>query len=161
MSGIFNGSQGLPDWAPGYVPPQTSVASPTVDVNAGSQFALPTVNPGVFGLANMSSANLATGNGGGGLFSNIQWLGNSATGQQGAAGTAIGAASALMNGYLGFKQLSLAKDTLAQNKRQFDLNFGAQQKMTNSRLMDRQNARVAANSTAYQDTSSYMKQYGI
>lgn len=81
-------------------------------------------------------------------------------GQQGWGGMALGAASGLFNGFLGMQQLGVAKDTLAQNKRQFDLNFGAQQKMTNSRLADRQATRVAS---GYSNTSvnDYMKQYGI
>lgn len=76
-------------------------------------------------------------------------------------GMALGAASGLMNGYTGLQQLSLFKDQLAQSKKQFDLNFGAQQKLTNSRLADRQAARVAANPTAYESVGSYMAKNGI
>lgn len=100
----------------------------------------------------------------GGMFKDINWLNKTDKNgmvQQGALSPMIGAGSALMNGILGFKQYGLAKETLAQNKRQFDLNFGAQQKMTNSRLADRQAARVAANPGAYTAVGDYMKQYGI
>lgn len=76
-------------------------------------------------------------------------------------GMALGAASGLMNGYLGLQQLGIAKDSLAQSKRQFELNFGAQQKLTNSRLEDRQAARVAAGGSAYQSVGDYMKKNGI
>lgn len=80
---------------------------------------------------------------------------------QGLFDMGLGAAQGLMGSYLGFQNLGIAKDTLAQNKRQFDLNFGAQQKTTNARMADRQAARVAANPTAYQSVSDYMKGNGI
>jgi hypothetical protein len=76
-------------------------------------------------------------------------------------GLALGAANGLMNGFMGMKQLGVAKDQLAQSKRQFDINFGAQKKLTNSRLEDRQAARVASNPGAYQSVGDYMKKNGI
>lgn len=82
-------------------------------------------------------------------------------GQQGWGGLALGAASGLMNGFIGLQQLGVAKKTLAQNERQFNLNFGAQQKMTNSRLADRQATRVASGMPGATAVSDYMKQYGI
>lgn len=80
---------------------------------------------------------------------------------QGWGSPALGAASGLLNGYLGFQQLKLAKDAAAQNKRQFEMNYAAQTKTTNAALEDRQRARVASNSSAYQSVGDYMKQYGI
>lgn len=80
---------------------------------------------------------------------------------QGYGGLALGAASGLFNGWLGMQQYGLAKDTLAQNKKQFDLNFAAQQKTTNARLEDQQRARVASNPGAYQSVGDYMKKYGV
>lgn len=80
---------------------------------------------------------------------------------QGLFDMGLGAAQGLMGSYLGFQNLGIAKDTLAQNKRQFDLNFGAQQKLTNSRLADRQAARIAANPTAYTPVAEYMAKNGI
>lgn len=80
---------------------------------------------------------------------------------QGWGGMALGAASGLMNGWLGLQQYGLAKDSLAQNKRQFQLNYDAQAKTTNARLEDQQRARIAANPTAYQSVGDYMKKYGI
>jgi len=56
---------------------------------------------------------------------------------------ALGVASGLMNGYMGMKNYGLAKETLANNKAQFERNFGAQAKITNSSLADRQDRRVA------------------
>ena len=74
---------------------------------------------------------------------------------------ALNLASGLTNAFFGQKQYQLAKDTLDQNKKQFQLNFDAQRKTTNSALADRQASRVAANPGAYQSVGDYMKQYGI
>lgn len=74
---------------------------------------------------------------------------------------ALGVASGLANTFLGYKQYQVAKDTLEQNKRAFNLNFDAQKKTTNAALADRQAARVASNPGAYQSVGDYMKQYGI
>jgi hypothetical protein len=80
---------------------------------------------------------------------------------QGLFDMGLGAAQGLLGAYLGFQNLGIAKDTLSQNKRAFDLNFNAQRNLTNSRLQDRQAARVAANPTAYQSVADYMKTNGI
>ena len=82
-------------------------------------------------------------------------------GNQGWGTTAMGAAGGLYNAWMGMKQYGLAKDTLDTNKQQFAQNFGAQQKMTNSRLEDRQAARVASNPGAYQSVGDYMKKNGV
>lgn len=76
-------------------------------------------------------------------------------------GLAVGAGSALLNTFMGMKQYGLAKDQLAQSKKQFNINFGAQQKLTNSRLEDRQAARIASNPGAYASVGDYMKKNGI
>lgn len=126
----------LPSW-------QTNVASP-----AGSYFGQMTPElPSTLGSAVS----------GGSMWDNF--LGK--PGQQGWGSLALGAASGLMNGFMGMKQLSLGKKTLEQNRRQFDLNFAAQQKMTNSRLEDRQRARNAGTPGFHMSTEDYMKKYGI
>lgn len=76
-------------------------------------------------------------------------------------GLALGAAQGLSDAYTGMQQLALAKKTLAANKEQFALNFGAQQRTTNAALEDRQRARVASNSGAYQSVGDYMNQNRI
>jgi hypothetical protein len=70
-------------------------------------------------------------------------------------------AQSLGNLWMGMQQYGLAKDTFNENKRQFGLNYDAQRKSTNSRLEDRQAARVASNPGAYQSISEYMKKNGI
>ena len=80
---------------------------------------------------------------------------------QGWGAPALGIASGLSSAWLGAKQYGLAKDQLAASKDQFNKNYAAQQKTTNSALADRQAARVASNPTAYASVGDYMKQYGI
>jgi len=81
--------------------------------------------------------------------------------QQGWGGLALGAASALGNSWMGMKQYGLAKDALKENKRQYEQNYAAQRTLTNSQLEDRQRARVASNSGAYQSVGDYMNQNRI
>lgn len=80
---------------------------------------------------------------------------------QGMAAPLIGGASALMSGIMGWKQYGLQKDALNQTKKEFDMNWGAQQKTMNSSMEDRQRARVASNPGAYQSVGDYMKKNGI
>lgn len=75
---------------------------------------------------------------------------------QGWGAPALGAVAGLGNAYMGMQQLNLAKETLANNKRQFDMNYGAQRTTTNAALEDRQKARVASNAGAYQSVGDYM-----
>ena len=76
-------------------------------------------------------------------------------------GLALGAATGIGGLYLGMQQYNLAKDALANNKAQFERNFAAQKTTTNAELEDRQRARVASNSGAYQSVGDYMSQNGI
>jgi hypothetical protein len=71
---------------------------------------------------------------------------------------AIQAVSGVANSYLGLKQYGLAKQSLKENKRQFNMNYGNQVKMTNTQMRDRQRARVASNPDSYQSVDDYMKQ---
>lgn len=112
----------------------------------------------------------ASGSGDQGIFGNLfgggalgGFLGKTENGvtTQGWGGMALGAAQGIGNAWMGMKQYGLAKDQLAQSKKQFDLNFGAQRKTTNAALEDRQAARVASNPGAYQSVSEYMKKNGI
>ena len=88
-------------------------------------------------------------------------FGNAKAGTTGWAPTALGALQGLGSAYLGMKQYGLAKDEFEESKRQFELNYGAQKKLTNSRLEDRQRARVASNPGAYESVGSYMQKNGI
>ena len=96
------------------------------------------------------------------------WLGGSNVGpngaitqQMGIIPTALNSFSGLASAYMGMKQYGLAKDELRENKRQFNMNFESQQKLTNSQLADRQKARVAFNPGFYESVGSYMGKYGV
>lgn len=67
----------------------------------------------------------------------------------------------LGNAYMGMKQYGLAKNSLEESKKQFNLNYDAQRKTTNAALEDRQAARVASNPGGYQSVGDYMKKNGI
>lgn len=69
---------------------------------------------------------------------------------------ALGGLQAGAGLYMGMQQYGLAKDQLAEGKRQYNQNYDNQRKMTNSRLEDRQRARVASNSGAYESVDAYM-----
>lgn len=71
-------------------------------------------------------------------------------------GLALGGLSAASNMFMGMQQYKMAKETLANSKAQFERNFEAQKTTTNSALEDRQRARVASNSGAYESVGSYM-----
>ena len=101
------------------------------------------------GATNMSGPGAKTG-----LF-------DGAFGPNGWGGLALNAAGGLASTFLGMKQYGLAKQTLAENKRQFQLNYDAQKQTTNTRLEDRQRALVARNPNAYQSVGDYMAAHGI
>lgn len=126
-------------------------------------------SPELGGIDFASSGNGTMGGGGGWFDSMKSWgqdsgfLGKTENGvtTQGWGGTALGIAQGLGNAWMGMKQYGLAKDQLAQSKKQFEMNYAAQQKTTNSALEDRQRARVASNPGAYQSVGDYMKKNGI
>ena len=80
---------------------------------------------------------------------------------QGWGGMAMSGLQGLGNSYMAMKQFGLAEDALKEQKRQFNINYEAQRKMTNSQLADRQRARVASNPNAYQSEAEYMKKWGV
>lgn len=90
------------------------------------------------------------GFGGGGEMSGLQM------GQLG-----LGGVTSLLNGYLGFQNLGLAKKQYQSQLDQFNKQWDANKKLTNASLADRQAARVASNPNAYQSVDDYMKKYGI
>ena len=80
---------------------------------------------------------------------------------QGWGGLALSGIQGLGNSYMAMKQFGLAEDALKEQKRQFNINYEAQRKTTNSQLADRQRARVASNPGAYQSEAEYMKKWGV
>lgn len=73
----------------------------------------------------------------------------------------LGLGNGLLNGYLGFQNLGLAKKQADQAQNNWNKQWDANVKNTNAALSDRQRARVASNPGAYESVDSYMKKYGI
>ena len=66
------------------------------------------------------------------------------------------AASGLWGAYNGMQQTKLAKQQMANSLNQWNKSYANQVASYNTRLEDRQNARVAAQGANQQDTASYM-----
>lgn len=73
----------------------------------------------------------------------------------------LGLGNGLLNGYLGFQNLGLARKQADQAQSNWNKQWNANVKNTNAALEDRQKARVASNPGAYESVDSYMKKYGI
>ena len=67
------------------------------------------------------------------------------------------AASGLWGAYNGMQQTKLAKQQMANSLNQWNKSYANQVASYNTRLEDRQNARVAAQGAHQQDTASYME----
>lgn len=154
LSGMPGGYGSMGGW--GNAPQMPQMAKPVpmggagfgTDISAFAGAAAPAAaaNPGVFG----------------GMFDNFfNKAGPDGTMAQGWGGQAMGVGQGLFNAYLGMKQYGLYKDQLAESKKQFGLNYEAQRTTTNSALEDRQRARVASNSGAYESVGSYMDKNSI
>ncbi len=74
------------------------------------------------------------------------------------AGTALGVAGGLAKTYLGLEQLDIAKATLSENKRQFEMNYGARKGTTNTALEDQARGRSGATDAS---VSAYMAKNGV
>lgn len=79
-------------------------------------------------------------------------------GQGGWAAPTLQAATAGVQLWQGMQQLDLAREQMAFQKEAFAKNWQNQVQLTNTRMRDRQNARVGANPFSYQSTDSYMNQ---
>lgn len=144
------------NWGIGGSPDVPSTGVMPAPVNAGGYSAdIPQAAPAEAGslLGDMWSS-----------FKNLPWLNSkNANGieQQGILSPAISGLAALGNGYLAMKQFGLAQDQFKFQKQAFEQNWAAKKATTNAQLEDRQRARVASNSGAYQSVGDYMNQYGI
>lgn len=152
---------GMMQWGQPQAPADYSLAP----IARPEGLSMPGQGPGmslVPGLTGPSGGGGMGAGGGGGMFDGFlsQTNANGVT-QQGWGMPALAVGQGLMNAWLGMKQYGLAKQTLEENKRQFQLNYDAQAKTTNSALEDRQRARVASNAGAYQSVGDYMSQNRI
>lgn len=122
---------------------------------------LDSLSTGFTNSANTFNTTALTGSGGSGSFldSILGGSGDMSGLQMGQLG--LGGVTSLLNGYLGFQNLSLAKKQYQSQLDQFNKQWDANKKLTNASLADRQAARVASNPNAYQSVDDYMKKYGI
>lgn len=122
---------------------------------------LDSLSTGFTNSANTFNTTALTGSGGSGSFldSILGGAGDMSGLQIGQLG--LGGVTSLLNGYLGFQNLSLAKKQYQSQLDQFNKQWDANKKLTNASLADRQAARVASNPNAYQSVDDYMKKYGI
>lgn len=120
--------------------------------------------PGIKSSTAFGGSSLTGESGSGNFWDKINWFdktGVNGVKEQGMLLPALGTAQGLFNAWMGMKQYGLAKEQLAEGKRQFGLNYDAQRTTTNAQLQDRQAARVASNPGAYQSVSEYMAKNGI
>jgi len=148
--------------------PVATAAPSGSNVSGYTNFDLSNFTPGATAapVANPSVPAGMVGADGGGFMSNLfgsMFDTTDANGikTQGWGGLALSGLQGLGNSYMAMKQFGLAEDALKEQKRQFNINYEAQRKTTNSQLSDRQRARVASNPGAYQSEAEYMKKWGI
>lgn len=139
---------------PNYTNPMASLNAYVPDWNAPSNWM---ANTNTGGLAKLGTAADVTS-----VTNPTAWQGftgytdKNGIKTDGWGGLALGGISALGGAFLGMKQYGLAKKQLAETKRQFDLNYGAQVKNMNTAMEDRQRTRVANNAALNESVDSYM-----
>lgn len=154
--------------------PMTMGFTPELDLSSLGSFGQVLNGMGGAGTGTGSTAvNVADNSAGGGLmsgFGNIFSSGSlfgstEASGKQtsGWAMPAINLVTGLLSMQQGKKAEKFAKSQLAESKRQFDMNYGAQRQSINTELEDRQRARVASagGSGAYEDVNTYLEKNRI
>jgi len=82
-------------------------------------------------------------------------------GKDGWGNLALGGANTLLQGYMGLKQLDMAKDQLDFQKQAFEKNYNAQRQRTNTQLRDRQKRRYYENPDYYASVDEYMAKNGV
>lgn len=78
----------------------------------------------------------------------------------GAIATGLGLLQGGTNAYMAMRQYGMARRTFNENRRQFNLNYENQRKLTNAELSDRQRRRNAENPNSVPH-DEYMAQWGI
>ena len=68
----------------------------------------------------------------------------------------LNAVTGLTSAWFGLEKLKQSKKSFSESRKQFALNYGAQRQDYNTKLEDRQRARVASNPGAYKSVSDYM-----
>lgn len=159
----FNDYQSLSPAMPGFMS-MSQYGMPSPSVSPSDWLTNPNVPSPYAGTPTTGFGAMGPAGAGSNWFKDSGFLGGKdANGMQtqGWGGLALGGAQALGSLYMGMQQYNLAKDTLANNKAQFERNYAAQKTTTNASLEDRQRARVASNPNAYQSVGDYMNKNGV
>lgn len=139
----------------------TGAPGSTLPLTGGPSAGMPALAPAQLPTIPMSADRVLGPEGGSGGWGFLGSTDANGIRTDGWGAPAIGAASGLLNTFMGMKQYGLAKDQLAESKRQYEANYAAQRTTTNAQLEDRQRARLAANPGAYQSVGDYMNKNGI
>jgi|TARA_B110000908_G_scaffold80337_1_gene96255 hypothetical protein len=68
----------------------------------------------------------------------------------------LNAVTGLTSAWFGLEKLKQSKKSFSESRKQFALNYGAQRQDYNTKLEDRQKARVASNPNHFESVGSYM-----
>ena len=122
---------------------------------------LDSLGTGFTNSANTFNNTSLTGSGGSGSFldSILGGTGDMSGLQMGQLG--LGGVTSLLNGYLGFQNLSLAKKQYQSQLDQLNKQWNANKNLTNASLADRPAPRIASNPNAYPSVDKKKKKYGI
>jgi hypothetical protein len=82
-------------------------------------------------------------------------------GEDGWGNLALGGINAGIQGYMGYKQLGLAKDQLDFQKKAFEKNYAAQRQTTNNQMRDRQRVRHADSGGRLASPEEYMSKNSV
>lgn len=129
--------------------------------NQQTQYGTPSILDSVLNTTGSNAVPATTSPGSTDFLSWDGFLGNSKTGTNGWAMPALAFGNSLFNVWSGMEQLDLGKKQLRENKRQFELNFGNQASLTNTRLRDRQAARHAFDPSRYESPDTYMQKNAV
>lgn len=129
---------------------------------------LPNLNPNADALTSYGG-DTATYQSINGLMNEVPGLGATPTGGLGgwmaSNGTALNAGVGLLTAGLGawqgYNSNKLAKQQMNMQSSQFNEQMSLSKGLLNQNMEDRQRARVASNSQAYQPVSEYMNKYGV
>jgi hypothetical protein len=75
----------------------------------------------------------------------------------------LNVASGLFQGWNGLQQTRIARDSLKESKRQFNMNWDAQKNLTNQQLWERRNQQIGAagGNTTGETPDDYVMRWGV
>ena len=140
--------------------PQTTTPYTPQDMNFNGNMNAMGANPTFNSIGESMGMDMSTGNygGGGGMLSQANnWMSNNAD----LLKSGIGLLTGGMGAWNGMQQNKLMRQNMNQQAGQFREQMDLSKQNLNRNIEDRQRARVASNSQAYESVDSYMKKYGV